>query len=152
MSAGRRVARPVGSGIAAGISEARKRDALRGAALHGYSGYGGGAAGAGSRSAGAGGRRKPALGGGVGNASCARFFPAEAAFGCAAGRQRQRAAAGRVRQSCFGSGLAGHDDPVAGSVSPGITRRSYGRTEVERTSSTSSFVAASAAREGFAAA
>src|ERR1035441_9889418 len=125
MSAGRRVARPVGSGIAAGISEARKRDALRGAALHGYSGYGGGGAGGRSRSA-------------------------EAALGCAAGRQRQRAAAGRVRQSCFGSGLAGHDDPVAGSVSPGITRRSYGRTEVERTSSTSSFVAASAAREGFA--
>src|ERR1019366_7982897 len=142
MSAGRRVARPVGSGIAAGISEARKRDALRGAALHGYAGYGGGAAGAGSRSAGAGGRRNPAVGGGGGTASCACFsralafslYPAagtvafadarsaaaaaEAAFGCAGGRHGERAAARRVRQSCFGSGLAGHDDPLAGRVAP----------------------------------
>ena len=77
---------------------------------------------------------------------------AESAFCRAARRHGESASAGRVRQSSFRSRLAGDDDPGAGSVSSGVTRWSYGRTQVERTAGAGSLVASSAAREGFAAA
>src|ERR1700674_2372517 len=75
----------------------------------------------------------------------------ETTFCCAARRHGDRARGGGIRQSNFRSRLAGDDDSVAGSVSSGVTRRRRGRAHVERTAGSGSLVAASAAREGFAA-
>src|SRR5208282_5030164 len=65
---------------------------------------------------------------------------------------RDCATAGRIRKSRLRSGLAGDDDPVAGRVSSGVARRSYGGAQVERAAGAGSLVASSAAREGLAAA
>src|ERR1700694_5628556 len=75
----------------------------------------------------------------------------ETTFCRAARRHGDRARAGGVRQSNFRSRLAGDDYSVAGSVSSGVTRRSYGGTQVERAAGTGAFVTSSAAGEGFAA-
>src|SRR5208282_6276598 len=77
---------------------------------------------------------------------------AETAFPCTAGRHGESASAAGVRYSNFGSRFAGDDNPGAGSVASSVARRSYGRTQVERTAGTSAFVSSSAARESFAAA
>src|SRR6266403_608748 len=161
-------------GVAAGRSETGQRYG-GGAALHGYAGHGGCAACAGSRATGTGIWRNSSACVWIGAASgafsaCARTFSMQPAAGAialadarsaaaapeatlcrAAGRHGYCASTGRVRQSHFCPRSAGDDDSVAGSVSSGVTRWSYGGTEVERPARAGSFVASAAAREGFAA-